>query len=56
MDAAKDKFDKRSLGRDPTFGRLAFKTGVIPSRKDRLRNRNSKIARNFLRRQLRYPK
>jgi hypothetical protein len=48
------RFNKRQLiGRDPTFGRLSFRTGVIPNEKDRLRNRNSKIARNHLRRQFR---
>ena len=52
MDAAKGKFDKRSLGRCPAKGRVSFKTGPIPTLKDRLRNRNSKPARNFLRRQL----
>lgn len=45
--------DKRQLvGRDPTKGMLAFKTGTQLTRKDRLRNRNSKVARQNLRRQL----
>jgi len=47
------KQDKRQLiGRDPTKGLLAFKTGSQLNRKDRLRNRNSKVARATLRRQL----
>ena len=52
MGAARDKFDKRSLGRDPTYGRVAFRTGVILSRRNRLKSRNSKQARNALRNQL----
>lgn len=45
--------EKRQLiGRDPTKGMLAFKTGAIKTRKDRLRNRNSKQARQQLRRHL----
>jgi hypothetical protein len=48
------KLNKRQLvGRDPAKGLLAFATGAIPTLKDRLRNRNSKASRNFLRRQLR---
>ena len=46
------RFDKRQLGRDPTKGMLAFKTGAILTRKDRLKNRNSKVAKKMLRRQL----
>jgi hypothetical protein len=45
--------DKRKLiGRDPTCGRLAFKVGVVPTRKDKLRKRNSKLARRELKKQL----
>lgn len=43
------QFDRSTLGRDPAMGRLAFKTGVILNEKDRLRNRNSKLARRELR-------
>jgi len=40
------KIDKLKLvGRDPTMGLLAFKTGAILTPKDKLRNRNSKVAR-----------
>lgn len=49
----KRRFDKRHvLGRDPTKGMLAFKTGVILNEKDRLRNRKSKLAQRELRRQI----
>lgn len=40
------------LGRDPAMGRVAFATGAVLTRKDRLRNRNSKQARKEIRRQL----
>ena len=47
------RFDKRQLlGRDPTCGFLAFKTGVILNERDRLRNRNSKLAKKLLRNQI----
>jgi len=41
-----DKKDKtRLVGRDPAMGRVAFKTGVVKTRRDKLRNRNSKLSR-----------
>ena len=40
------------MGRDPCKGMVSFKSGVIPTLKDRKRNRNSKAACNELRRQL----
>ena len=52
MAAARGKFDKRSLGRDPGLGMVAFKTGAILTRKDRLRNRKTKVAKEWLRRQI----
>jgi len=45
----KKKIDKTKLvGRDPTKGMLSFKTGIIKTIKDKLLNRNSKIARKKL--------
>jgi len=52
MKCTKKQFDKRSLGRAADCGRVSFKTGAILTRKDRSGNRNSKIARRNLRRQL----
>jgi len=46
------KSDKVKLGRDPSCGRVCFKTGAIRTLKDKLRNRKSKQARNELRKQL----
>jgi len=49
----KQKFDKIKLvGRDPTLGFLSFKTGVIKTLKDKLRNRNSKASRAERRKEL----
>lgn len=45
-------FDKRKLGRDPGMGRVSFKTGVISTRKQKMRNRKSKHSRRELSRQL----
>lgn len=42
----------RILGRDPTMGRLAFRTGIALSRKVKMRNRKSKLGQENLRRQL----
>lgn len=47
----KKGFDKRLLGRDPTHGKVSFRTGSILTRKDKLKNRKSKLAKNFLRSQ-----
>ena len=47
------KFNRRKLGRDPAMGRLAFRTGMQDSRPNKLSNRNSKLARNELRKQIR---
>ncbi|KKL11255.1 hypothetical protein LCGC14_2547620, partial [marine sediment metagenome] len=52
MGIARNKFDKRLLGRVPDCGRVSFKTGASLTRKDRLKNRNSRLAREILRRQL----
>jgi len=48
----RNKGKKIRLGRAPDMGRVSFKTGVILSRKNREGNRNTKHARNELRRQL----
>lgn len=42
------KEKNKLLGRDPTKGILSFKTGIIKTIKDKLRNRNSKVARKKL--------
>jgi len=48
------KIDKVKLvGRDPSKGLLAFKTGVNLTPKDKLRNRNSKAARKQKRKDIR---
>jgi len=41
------KFDKKSLGRDPTYGRVAFRTGRVLTLKDKLRDRSSKQSQKF---------
>jgi hypothetical protein len=46
------RFDRRQLGRDPAMGRVAFKTGAVLTRKDKLRHRKSKVAKEWLRRQI----
>ena len=38
---------KQLLGRDPTCGRLAFKTGAQKTRKDRERDRRDKYAKRL---------
>jgi len=54
MKQGKRQLNTRNLiGRDPGKGMVCFKTGIILTRKDRSGNRNSKIARQNLRRQLR---
>ena len=39
-------------GRDPAMGRVSFRTGTLPNRKDKMRRRNSRLARQALKRQL----
>ena len=46
---AKRKKIKAKLGRDPTFGRVVFKTGKCKTIKDKLRKRNSKLSRKIKR-------
>lgn len=48
----KKGFNKKLLGRDPTHGKVSFRTGDILTRKDKLKNRKSKWAKNFLRKQI----
>ena len=53
MQKKKKKFDKvKLLGRDPTFGKTSFKTGAILTPKDKLRIRNSKLAKRQKRKEL----
>jgi hypothetical protein len=35
------------LGRDPAMGRVSFKSGVILTRKDKEKNRKSKLAKRL---------
>ncbi len=46
------KLKKNLIGRDHTFGRVAFKTGVTKTRKDREANRKDKYAKREKNRQL----
>ena len=52
MNTMKKNNKKKSsdlIGRDPTCGRLAFRTGRIETQKDKLRRRNSKLTRKLKR-------
>jgi len=44
----KRKRKKNLLGRDPTMGRVSFKSGVILTPKDKKNNRKSKIYKRIL--------
>lgn len=43
------KRKKPNIGRDPTMGRVSFKTGRMRTRKDRERSRKDKYGRRALR-------
>jgi len=45
----KKKSNRNLLGRDPAMGRVAFKSGVILTPKDKKKNRKTKIARKIAR-------
>lgn len=42
----------QAVGRDPTMGMLAFRTGAHTTRKQKFENRNSKLGKRLLRDQL----
>ena len=43
---------KPNLGRDSTHGKVSFRTGTQPTRKDRTKKRNDKYAKKALKDQL----
>jgi hypothetical protein len=45
----KKKHKRNLLGRDPAMGRVSFKSGVILTPKDKVKNRKSKIHKKNLR-------
>jgi len=45
MPKKRKKVKELLIGRDPTMGIPAWKSGTIKTRKDRLKNRNDKYAR-----------
>ena len=48
----KKKIKAKLIGRDPTFGFTTFKTGAILTPKDKLRNRNTKLAKRKVKKDL----
>lgn len=52
MKRKEKQFDTRLLGRAPDCGRVSFKTGMALSDRNRLGDRNSKLARRELRQQI----
>ena len=52
MGIKKKRIDKHLLiGRDPGLGKTLFKTGTIKTKKDKIKNRNTKLGKKEKRKQ-----